>query len=408
MNKLYATALSAGCVALAAIGQAEAGGFNRGVANLDGLYGATQLGMYAGVTYVSPQRSYDTISGVSIVGGVPTPFSQGSVAFANDYTVPYASVGGRVFGDVNCVGSYSQPFGADSEYFGAITFHIASQTLETNEYGLTCAYGFDLTKGRLSVIAGGFYETVDYSQARNFTQAFGVVGNSEIELSGGSVGYRLGVGYEIPEYALKAQLLYRSQTNYDATGSYTNTPFRTLAIAQGINPAVANGLYGAATSAPASASATLPAIVDLTVQSGIAEGWLAFGSIKWTDWSVLEDIQVVEGIAGQTFSTTRFFFEDGWTVTGGMGHRFNPNLSGSMSLTWDKGVSTGWDTLTDTWTIAGGLAYDVSSNIQIRGGGAAIYFTEGTKSQVASPIDYTATSPAEWGYALSVSASARF
>lgn len=156
------------------------------------------------------------------------------------------------------------------------------------------------------------------------------------------------------------------------------------------------------------AATSLLAILDLTVQSGIAEGWLAFGSIKWTDWSVLEDIQVVEGIAGQGFSTTRFFFEDGWTVTGGLGHRFNPSLSGSMSLTWDKGVSTGWDTLTDTWTIAGGLAYDVSSNLQIRGGGAAIYFTEGTKSQVASLIDYTATSPAEWGYAFSLSAAAKF
>ena len=144
------------------------------------------------------------------------------------------------------------------------------------------------------------------------------------------------------------------------------------------------------------------------MQSGVAEGWLAFGSIKWTDWSVLTDIQVVEGLAGQPFSTTRFFFEDGWTVTGGVGHRFNPSLSGSMSLTWDKGVSTGWDTLTDTWTVAGGLAYDVNSNIQLRAGGAAIYFTEGTKSQVSSALDYTATSSAEWGYALSVSGAVKF
>ena len=248
-----------------------------------------------------------------------------------------------------------------------------------------------MSKGRLSLIAGGFYETVDYSQSRSFTQAFGVVGDSDVELSGGAGGYRLGVGYEIPEYALKAQLLYRSQTNYDATGSYTNTPFQTLAFAAnqaailgGQPPPYSMGDiigYGTQTSAGASAQASLPAIVDLTVQSGIAEGWLAFGSIKWTDWSVLQDIKVIEDIQGNAFSTTRFFFEDGWTVTGGLGHRFNPNLSGSMSLTWDKGVSTGWDTLTDTWTIAGGLAYDVSSNIQIRGGGAAIYFTEGTKSR---------------------------
>ncbi len=144
------------------------------------------------------------------------------------------------------------------------------------------------------------------------------------------------------------------------------------------------------------------------MQSGIAEGWLAFGSIKWTDWSVLDDIVVTEGIGGQPFSTTRFFFEDGWTITGGVGHRFNPSLSGSLSLTWDKGVTTGWDTLTDTWTFAAGAAYDVSSNFQIRAGGAALYFTEGTKSQTASPLDYKATSPAEWGYALSVSATGRF
>lgn len=408
MNRLYANAFVAGCSVVFALSQAQAGGFNRGVANLDGLYGDTQLGMFAGVTYVSPQRSYDTISGVVVVGGTPTPFSQGVEEFANDYTVPYASVGGRIVGDLNCVGSYTQPFGADSEYSGAVTFHTASQTLKTNEYGLTCAYGFDMPKGRLSVIGGGFYETVDYSQARNFTLAFGVPGDSNVDLTSNALGYRLGIGYEIPEYALKAQLLYRSQTNHDASGNYSNTPFRTLAIAQGINPVVANALYGNAMSAPASADASLPAIVDFTVQSGIAEGWLAFGSIKWTDWSVLEDIVVFEGIRGQAFSTTRFFFEDGWTVTGGVGHRFNPSLAGSLSLTWDKGVSTGWDTLTDSWTFAGGVAYDVNSNIQIRGGGAAIYFTEGTKSQVASPIDYTATSPAEWGYAFSLSASAKF
>jgi long-chain fatty acid transport protein len=410
MKSLHVTALLAGCATLAAVGTAGAGGFNRGVANLDGLYGPTQLGLYAGVTYVSPERSYDTITGlVPNVPGPPpaVPFSQTDEQFANAYTVPYASVGGRLFGDVNCVGSYAQPFGADSEYSGAITFHTASQKLTTDEYGLTCAYGFDLTKGRLSLIGGAFYETIDYGQARNFA-VFGISGDSRVDLTSNAWGYRLGVGYEIPEYALKAQLLYRSQTNHDAAGDYSNTPFRTLAIAQGVDPIVANALYGTAMSAPASASASLPATVDLTVQSGIAEGWLAFGSIKWTDWSVLTDIQVVEGLAGQAFSTTRFFFEDGWTVTGGVGHRFNPALSGSLSLTWDKGVSTGWDTLTDTWTIAGGLAYDVNSNIQVRAGGAAIYFTEGTKSQVSSALDYTATSPAEWGYALSVSAAAKF
>lgn len=397
----------AGCVSLAAVGTAGAGGFNRGSANLDGLYGTGDLGLYTGITYVSPGRSYSNARGLVVSGGAPAPFSQDNIEFAGDYVVPYASVGGRIAGDVSCVGSYAQPFGADSEYSGDITFHVAEQTLEAHEYGLTCAYGFDLAKGRLLVIGGGFVETIEYGQARNFEAAFGpavVTGDSRIDLESDDVGYRLGVGYEIPEIALKAQLMYRSQTDHDAEGMYSNTPFPQLAAGQGLNPVPYLGF----SSTSATASASLPQSVELSLQSGIAPGWLAFGSVKWTDWSILKQIQLVEGINGAAFSTTRFFFKDGWTVTGGIGHKFNDKLGGSLSLTWDKGVTSGWDALTDTWTVAGGLAYDVNEKFQIRGGGAAIYITDGEKSNTASLVDYTASAPSEWGYAVSASASLKF
>ncbi len=66
-----------------------------------------------------------------------------------------------------------------------------------------------MAKGRLSVIGGAFYETVDYSQARNFVGYFTASGDSTVSLDSGAWGYRMGLGYEIPEYALKAQLLFR-------------------------------------------------------------------------------------------------------------------------------------------------------------------------------------------------------
>ena len=287
---------------------------------------------------------------------------------------------------------------------------MASQTLETNEFGLTCAYGFDLTTGRLSLIGGGFYETIDYSQARNFTgYGFGVTGDSTVELTSNALGYRLGIGYEIPEYALKAQLLFRSATNHDASGSYSNTPFAVLAALTGGNP----GAYGGATSAPATASATLPAIVDLTVQSGIAEGWLAFGSIKWTDWSVLEDIQVVEGIAGQPFSTTRFFFEDGWTLTGGVGHRLPRHLGldvadlgqgcqhrlGHVDRHVDDRRRTRLRRVQQHSDPRRWCRHLLHRGNKVPGA---------RPNPMLPPLDYTATSSAEWGYAFSVSASARF
>lgn len=406
-HEILKSALLAMAASVALASAAQAGGFNRGSANLDGLF-SDSLGVYGGVTYVAPGRSYSQVSGARVVGGTARAFTQGSVEFGDSFTVPYASVGGQVVENVACVGSYSQPFGADSTYSGAITYHIASQSLATREFGLTCAYRHEMGKGRISFIGGLFNEHIEYNQARNFNLAFGNSGDSKIRVTSNAWGYRVGLGYEIPEIAFKASLMYRSQTNHNASGTYTNTPFRTLAIAGGTPSATANALYGTNTATSATANASLPQSIELSLQSGIAPGWLAFGSVKWTQWSVLQSISLVEGIANQTFSTSRFFFQDGWTVTGGVAHRFNEQLAASASVTWDKGVSTGWDTLTDTWTFAGGVSYDMNENVQLRLGGAAINFASGSKSKMASTVDYTATSPNEWGYALSASASIKF
>lgn len=387
-------------------GAATAGGFNRGSANLDGLF-SDKIGAYAGVTYVAPGRSYSSVTGLTVVGGAVRPLAQGSVEFGDSYSVPYASAGGQIFDSMSCVASYARPYGADSTYSGPITYHIAQQSLSSDELGLTCAYRMDAGKGRFSFIGGVFNESIEYKQARNFTTAFGVVGDSRIRVTSDAWGFRVGGAFEIPEIAFKAQLMYRSQTNHDATGNYFNTPFRTLAAASGA-PGALLAAYGANMNATARTSASLPQNIELSVQSGVAPGWLAFGSVKWTNWSVLESISLVEGIANQPFSTSRFFFKDGWTVTAGIGHKFNDKISGSASITWDRGVSTGWDTLTDTWSFAGGAAIDVNENFQIRAGGALIHLASGTKSKTSGPVDYTAVSPSEWGYAASISGVLRF
>jgi long-chain fatty acid transport protein len=406
------TIVAVAATGVAMVSAAQAGGYNRGSANLDGLY-SDSLGIYSGVTYVAPSRSYSSVTGVRVLGGVAAAFAQGPVEFGESFAVPYASAGGQIIDNVACVGSYSQPYGADSSYTGAITYHIASQSLASRELGLTCSYRHEMGKGRVSFIGGVFNEYIEYKQARNFLLAFGTVGDSRINVTSDTWGYRLGMAYEIPEIAFKASLIYRSQTDHTATGNYTNTPFAILAAAANASaPGTYSGAelaaYGANMSATATTSASLPQSVELSLQSGVAPGWLVFGSVKWTDWSVLGRIDLVEGINSRQFSTSRFFFKDGWTVTGGAAHRFNEKVAASASLTWDRGVSTGWDTLTDTWTVAGGVAFDVTDKIQLRGGGAAIYFSSGNKSQTASAVDYTAVSPSEWGYALSASASIKF
>ncbi|MBL8581463.1 MAG: outer membrane protein transport protein [Rhizobiaceae bacterium] len=407
--RLLTKILTAGTALAALATAAHAGGFNRGGANLEGLYGSGVIALYSGATFVSPGRSYTEATGKVVINGVPTPFKQTGIAFGDDYYIPYASVGGRMVGDLSCVGSYSQPFGADTTYEGEMTYHKSQEYLSTDEYGLTCGYGFDVGPGRLSVIGGGFYETIEYAQARSFEKAFGTVGDSKVELESGAFGYRLGLGYEMPEIGLKAQLMYRSATNHDGEGAYTNTPFRTLAIAGGMPANIANAIYGNAMTAPASATQELPQSLEFSMQTGIAPGWLAFGLVKWTDWSVLQQLVVTEQIGGRAFGPPNFFFEDNWVVTGGIVRRFTDQLAVSGLITWDKGVTTGWDTLTDTWTFGSGVVYDVSEKFQVRAGGAAIYFLPGEKTNTASAVaDYTAYSPAEWGYALQAALTLRF
>ena len=63
-------------------------------------------------------------------------------------------------------------------------------------------------------------------------------------------------------------------------------------------------------------------------------------AVRWTDWSVLQTLTVTTPL-----STTidQYQWRDGWTLTGGVVHSFSAAFAGQMSLTWDRGVSTGWD-----------------------------------------------------------------
>ena len=467
---------------------ALAGGFSRGSANLDGLY-ASEYGdqpiiSSLGVTFVNPGRSYDSVE-VLVPNGGGATVEQPGYEFSESFYVPFASIGLRFSDRSHCVGSYSQPYGADSENEGFSRFYIASQEIETFELGATCSLGFDVGRGRAYAIGGLFYESLRYQQARDFN-AFPAAGAAlgapdalaTIDVDSNDVGFRLGAAYEISAIALKASLLYRSETEHDVEGEFNNVPFRGIFASQTEAPvlggqaqaladqaqqlgaqaqalgaqaaqAAANGdptlagqlaaqaaqlgdqavaLGGQAqqlaiqanailaglpvtdptvTSGRAFGTATLPQQLELNVQSGVAAGTLVFGSVKWTDWSVVQRIDLFDEFSpagAPAFTGFDGFFRDGYTVTLGVGRAFTEELAGSLAVTYDRGVGTGFDTFSDTYTLAGGVAYDLNEIANVRAGGALIYFTEGEQTQG----DTRATSPDEFGYALSTSLKLTF
>src|SRR5690606_9762903 len=124
-------------------------------------------------------------------------------------------------------------------------------------------------------------------------------------------------------YAFRASLVYNSEVKLDdITG--------TLDLTQ-VDPATypaAFDVHGAQ---------DMPDVVELKVQSGIAPGWLAFGSVKWTDWSQLQKIPFCRAAVTGTCTTANdvttldLGYRDGWTISGGVGHKFNDQWSGAVT-----------------------------------------------------------------------------
>ena len=343
-------------------GSAMAAGFSRGTADTDILYENGNFVIRNGVAFVIPQRGYETIGGVAAT----------DPDYSENYIIPSFAAKLDVTDDLRCSGTYTQPFGAKSTYGPqAIQAGIdadladglppqgASGTsftdFSTDELGLTCGYRFDVGRGNLWVLGGGFLESISYEEGNMIGDA--VAGTAAVlSLSESAVpGYRLGVAYEIPEIALRVQAMYRSAVEHNLTGTFT--------------------VEGTGTFSSVGA-ATMPQSFEVKAQSGIAPGWLAFGSVTWTDWSVLQTLNYTTTGPRQK----EFFYQDGWTVSGGVGHAFNDMISGSLAFTWNSGVSTTEDVNEDTFGVSGGISVADSGGGQLRLGGGITYLTGGSVS----------------------------
>ncbi|MGS1096229.1 OmpP1/FadL family transporter [Aquamicrobium terrae] len=369
MNKKGLAALAA-ATALSLLGTAaaQAGGFSRGTADTDILFEQGNFNMRTGATFVAPQRGYDT---VNIAPGVSVKGTDGK--YTEHYVIPSAAIKFNITDDMSCAGTYTTPFGASSVYgpqaiqaeltFTAGRKGTMATKFSTNEFGLTCGYKFNVGPGNLWVLGGVFAEDFTYSE----TVLLGGAAPATLGFKDDyRAGYRIGAAYEIPEYALRAQVLYRSEVKHKPDGTWSSAAFP-----------VTFDTFG---------TGTLPQSLELKVQTGIAPGWLAFASVKWTDWSVLQTLDytiVAPPTVGGGDNRKEYFFRDGWTVTGGIGHKFTDSISGFVSLTWDRGVSTTEDALTDTYILAGGVSLTDVLGGELRFGGAVSYLTGRTVPQAA-------------------------
>ena len=388
--------IMAGVVASALLTtSALAGGFERGRADTELLFDGQGLSSRAGVTIVNPQREY-----TSVRPFVVDALGNGAVSFPADgfenpsYVIPSVAAA-YGFDRGSCGGTYTTPFGGNSNFerFSVdasavggpdrvpLGFNPTSTTATTkvefitHEFGLTCQAGAEVGPGRAFGLAGAFVQTLDFEQTV-------ALGGRVLDLDDTSYGYRLGVGYEVPEIALRAQLIYRSEVDIDAEGSFrVNDPTLDAFAAA----------TGGANTTGATGTGTFPRSLEFRAQSGIAADTLVFLTAKWTDWSVFDRLEYntalpetvnIPGLGpvevpGSGDQQLEFYYRDGYTIGLGVARRLNETTAATLGVAWDRGVGTGYDIATDTYTLAAGAVLTPREDIEITFGGALLYLTGG-------------------------------
>ncbi|MQW87160.1 OmpP1/FadL family transporter [Sinorhizobium saheli] len=360
---------------------AQAGGLERSGYNIDLLFDPSDYAAEATATYVNPQRELKNVKDTNPAptnpftgefGGGDLTGRPSSVDDTESYWAPRIGVKAALGDSIDCMADYSQPWGAHTNpgtNWAGANNNIETK-VESDNYAATCSYKWEMGPGYVRFIGGAFYQEVGGFKERLVQDpAFlpaGLSGVGRLELEDSGWGWRTGVAYEIPEYAMRASLVYNSAVDLDNLTGFID--LRQLGL----------------TKYDVSGSASMPDSLELKVQSGIAPGWLAFGSVKWTDWSQLQVVKFCPAtVTSLTPCTTLdLLYRDGWTVTGGIGHKFNDQWSGAVSLTWDRGTSHGYGTQTDTWLLGTGVSYTPTQNVEIRLAGSAGIMTSGSSGPV--------------------------
>ncbi len=366
-------------------GSAHAGGFSRGTAPTDLLYEDGNFDTRFDARVVVPHQTFKSSVNPALNG----------TNFYDDYIIPSFGAKFNISENFRCVGTYTQNAGSDVSYEEPrYPTGKLSESFHTDEFGATCAVRFDVGSGVLSVLGGGFVEELTYERLTDLSVPVNLGAgatvlpagtNATLDLKGQEYGWRAGIAYEIPDIRLRAELLYRSGTSYGADGTL-NVPADFAAL---------NGLP--TTALPATALGELPQSVELNLRSGVAPGWLVFTSVKWTDWSVLESLTVTTPLSTVE---DEYHWRDGWTITGGVVHSFSDMFAAQASLTWDRGVATGWDLRGETWTAAIGGRLKAPIGGEFRFGAAYSYLAEAETTQYDPGLNESTDS----GYAITLNA----
>ena len=382
-----------------------------------------QPGNYAevGISFLDPSVSGRDTKG-NLASDMATDYQFGQAAFKIQATDNFS---------IGLI--YDQPFGASAKYsgqndfttkgsdsvLGALPVFIGnapapgtvglnagvsgSTSVDVDTHSLSAIIGFQPNEN-INLYAGAVYQSVEGEvKLRGSTYSLFNGYDADIDRDE-EFGWLVGAAYQIPEIALKASLTYRSEISHkidirenipvaSALANPANTPhlvglITNLTQAGAISPQQAAGLSGALGAlgkgfTSGKTDVTTPQSVNLDFQSGIMENTVAFANIRWVDWSSFAikphnfgQLADAVGAAGLVAGKPNGFnlvdySKDQWSVTTGVGRKFNEKWAGNVSVGWDSGAGNPVTTLGPTegyWNVGLGVQFSPAENYFVAGG----------------------------------------
>jgi long-chain fatty acid transport protein len=208
--------------------------------------------------------------------------------------------------------SVSAPYGSgthpNTPWAGS--FYTNEARIKTVDFNPVIGYKFN---DQLSIAAG---PRILWAFNGKFNRQPGPAGTPNVgynSLGDVAWGWSAGLTYK-PLFGTEIALGYRSRVNLDLEGDF-----------------LAGGLR-----LPAQGSATTPDQANLGIKQRIDDRWTALASVEWTNWSVLQAINVTTP-GGVGNSSITFNYRDGWFFAGGLEYKYSAQT-----------------------TLRGGIAYEIS------------------------------------------------
>lgn len=235
---------------------------------------------------------------------------------------------------------FDQPFGVDIQYhyhpntvIGPI--EIESTEIHFDSQNITTLFGYQLNP-TWQIYAGLGVQSFK-GDLQVFGQSFYFLNGYRAEFKKDhALGWLAGLSYQIPEYALRSSLTYRSAIKHQVH----------------VNESIQNQPIHLTTENKTKIET--PASVNFDFQTGISQKNLLYASLRWVNWSdyIIQPTQfaaIIDSAAQYAPEITSFkmiqYQDDQWSGKVGIAHQYNQRWVSTFDLGWDVGSGNTASTL---------------------------------------------------------------